>query len=81
MDPCGGKEDQMFHKLAADKTSINFGPQRIQNARHSQGDDEMMTYLPRHCLAVGLFRFTPHPIFIFHPDSHDIPVFRPPAAP
>jgi hypothetical protein len=29
-----GEEDQMFDKLAAGKTSIDFGPQRIQNARH-----------------------------------------------
>ena len=48
MNPCGGKEDQMFHKLAAGKTSINFGPQRIQNARHSQGDDDLpASPLPR----------------------------------
>lgn len=76
-NPCGAEEDQMFDKLAVGKTSMNFGPQRIQNVRHSQGDDN----LPRHCLAVGLLKFTPHPIFTFHSDSHDIPVFRSPAAP
>jgi hypothetical protein len=78
MNPCGGKEDQMFHKLAAGKTSMNFGPQRFQNARHSQGDDDLAASpLPR---GRALQIHTP-PIFTFHSDSHDIPVFCPPAAP
>jgi hypothetical protein len=53
----------MFDKLAAGKTSITFGPQRIQNVRHSQGDDD----LPRHCLAVGVSDSHPTPSLPFTP--------------
>ncbi len=76
---CGEKKIRSMTSLAEEKMSIIFGPQRIQNARHSQGDDN--DDLPRHCLAVGISDSHPTPSFTFHSNSHDIPVFRPPAAP
>lgn len=59
MNPCGGEGDQMSDKLAACRDNISKFRAAAENARNSQGDE-----MPRHCLAVGLFRSS---------DSHPTP--------